>query len=83
MKTATVREVQRRLASMLSDVQKGQEIAITKRGKVIARIVPAIPADGRLRWPDSAGRMKQLISGAHFIGTPPSKIIRELRGERM
>ncbi len=83
MKTATVREVQHGLASVLAEVQKGQEIAITKRGKVIARIVPANRAKGRPRWPDSAARMKQLMSGATVKGAPPSEIIRELRGERV
>jgi prevent-host-death family protein len=83
MRTATVREVQHGLASVLSQVQKGQEIAVTKHGKVIARIVPATRAKGRLRWPDSAIRMKQLMSGATLAGAAPSEIIRELRGERV
>lgn len=83
MKTATVREVQHRLASLLSRVQKGQEIAVTKHDKVIARIVPATRAKGRLRWPDSALRMKKLMSGARATGEPPSEIIRQLRGERV
>ena len=83
MKTATVREVQHGLASVLSEVQKGQEIAVTKHGKVIARIVPAARAKGRLRWPDSARRMKLLMSSAKVKGATPSEIIRELRGERV
>lgn len=83
MKTATVREVQHGLASVLSEVKKGQEFAITKHGKVIARIVPATRAKGRLRWPDSAARMRELMSGATVTGAPPSDVIQELRGERV
>lgn len=83
MKTATVREVQHGLATVLSQVQKGQEIAVTKHGKVIAHIVPATRAKSRLRWPDSANRMKQLMSGATLTGATPSEVIRELRGERV
>ena len=83
MKTATVREVQHGLAGVLSQVQKGQEFAVTKHGKVIARIVPATQTKGRLRWPDSAHRMKQLMSGATLIGATPSEVIREQRGERV
>ncbi len=83
MKTATVREVQHGLASVLSQVQNGQEIAVTKHGKVIARIVPATHTKGRLRWPDSATRMKQLMSGATLTRATPSEIIRKLRGERV
>jgi prevent-host-death family protein len=83
MKTATVREVQHGLANVLSQVQKGQEFAVTKHGKVIARIVPANQTKGRLRWPNSAVRMKQLMSGATLAGATPSEVIRELRGERV
>lgn len=83
MKTATVREVQHGLASVLSQVQEGREIAVTKHGKVIARIVPATRAKGRLRWPDSAVRMRKLMSGATLTGATPSEVIRELRGERV
>jgi antitoxin (DNA-binding transcriptional repressor) of toxin-antitoxin stability system len=83
MKTATVRQVQHGLAAVLSEVQKGREIAITKRGKVIARLVPATGAKGPVRWPDSARRMKELMPGAVPEGTPPSEIIRDLRGERV
>jgi antitoxin (DNA-binding transcriptional repressor) of toxin-antitoxin stability system len=83
MKTATVREVQHGLASLLSEVQKGQEFAVTKRGKVIARIVPATRPKVRLRWPDSAIRMKKLMSGATVTGALASEIICDLRGERV
>jgi len=83
MKTATVREVQHGLASVLSQVCKGQEFAVTKHGKVIARIVPATSAKGRLRWPDSTSRMKRLMSGVEVKGATPSEVVRELRGERV
>jgi prevent-host-death family protein len=83
MKTATVREVQHGLASVLSKVQAGQEIAVTKRGKIIARIVPALRTKMPLRWPDSAVRMKRLMSGTTVKGMTPSEVVRELRGERL
>ena len=83
MKTASVREVQHGLARVLSEVGKGQEIAVTKHGKVVARIVPAARTAGRLRWPDSAARMERLMAGETVKGAPPSEIVRELRGERL
>ena len=55
---------------------------MTKHG-VIGRIVPATSTPGRLRRPDSAGRMKRLMSGAATHGTTPSEVVRELRGERL
>jgi prevent-host-death family protein len=82
MKTASVREVQHNLAAVLEMVSRGQAIAVTKRGRVIARIVPARDRRERVGWPDSAARMKRL--GRHAArGTPPSTIIAETRGERV
>ncbi|MGH7896321.1 MAG: type II toxin-antitoxin system Phd/YefM family antitoxin [Candidatus Binatia bacterium] len=81
MKTATVRHVQHHLAAVLEAVRKGQEIAITKRGSVIARLVPARKSAANLAWPDSAARMKRLGPRAR-AGTPASRIIRETREER-
>ena len=57
MMTASVREVQHNLASVLEMVSRGQEIAVTKRGRVIARIVPARDARQVVAWPDAAARM--------------------------
>ena len=81
MKTATVRHVQHNLAAVLEVVRKGQEIAITKRGTIVARIVPARKAKGAVTWPDSAARMKRLGARA-ARGTPASRIIGEMREER-
>jgi prevent-host-death family protein len=82
MKTASVREVQHNLAAVLDMVSRGQEVAVTKRGRVIARIVPARAPAGEVQWPDSAARMKRLGRGV-ARGTPPSRVIREMRGERI
>jgi prevent-host-death family protein len=64
MKSATVREVQHNLAALLRQVQGGQEIAVTRRGKVVARIVPAQAAAtsrrwGRRRWTSSTSQLRR------------------------
>jgi prevent-host-death family protein len=82
MKTASVREVQHNLAAVLDMVSRGQEIAVTKRGRVIARIVPTRDTRTGVAWPDAAARMKRLGPGANR-GTPASAIITETRGERL
>jgi len=79
MKTASVRQVQHNLAAVLDLVSRGQEIAVTKRGRIVARIVPAREARESLAWPDSATRMKRL--GAR--GKPASAIIAEARKDRL
>lgn len=80
-KTVSVREVQHNLARVLEQVGMGQEIAVTKRGRVVARIVPARTTRAAVAWPDSAARMKRLPAGVSS-GTPASRIIREMREER-
>ena len=83
MKTATVRELQHNLARMLEQVRGGQEIAVTKRGEVVARIVPALSPSKRVAWPDCAARMRRLVPGGRVRGRAPSALVRELRGERV
>ena len=40
MKTATVREAQHHLAKLLAEVEKGEEIVLTRRGKEVGKLVP-------------------------------------------
>lgn len=47
MKSVGTYEAKTHLPSLLSEVEKGQSIIITKRGKVIAKLVPA--SDGEQR----------------------------------
>jgi antitoxin (DNA-binding transcriptional repressor) of toxin-antitoxin stability system len=38
MKTASVGEIQKNFAKVINDIKAGEEIMITKRGKIIAKI---------------------------------------------
>ncbi len=40
MKTATVRELRNRYSTVLKWIDAGEEVAISRRGVVIARLVP-------------------------------------------
>jgi prevent-host-death family protein len=44
MRTVTVVEAKRRFSALLIEVEAGEEIAVTRHGMVVARLVP-----GRLR----------------------------------
>ena len=69
MKTATVRELRNQYRHVLSFVEAGEEVAISKRGKVIARLVPEKPKSGRIDWTQSAAlslkrkKLKALSAG--------------------
>jgi len=84
MKTTTVRDMQHRLSALLSEVERGEEITITRRGKVVARLVPPPrPVEQSLRWPDSLARMQRIFPAGPPTGTPASAIIDEQREERV
>ncbi len=85
MRSVGIREFRTHASRILREVEQGEEVLITKRGKVIARIVPAVreTADSEevdesdLIWSDS-GRLAEEIARSL-----PSDLGIELRGEAM
>lgn len=43
MRAVPIVEVKAHLSALLADVERGEEIAITRHGRVIARLVPDAP----------------------------------------
>jgi prevent-host-death family protein len=54
MKTATVRELRNQYRSVLGWVEAGEEVTISRRGRVIARLVPEKASSHRIDWTQSA-----------------------------
>lgn len=54
MKTTTVRELRNNYARVLKWVASGQEIQVTRRGKVVAKVVPPDGASLKVDWSRSA-----------------------------
>lgn len=81
MKTASVRKVQHHLSEVLRWVEHGQEVSITRRNRIIARMVPA-GINKPIEWPDFLGRAKA-IWGDRPKGAPASRIIIEQRADRL
>ena len=81
MKTITVREVQHRLSAVLDSVRHGQSILVTKRGKPVAKIIPAEPVRGKIVWPDFEARLTALFPKGVPPGKPLSDIVSEGRGD--
>jgi len=82
MKTASVRELRQNFGGLLAWLEEGQEIQITMRRRVVARLVP----DGRnivtkVGMPDFAARLKKL-HGKKVIGAQEAQaILDENKGE--
>lgn len=51
MKAATVANVKTHLSSLLAEVEAGEDLVITRRGKPVARLV-AEPHAAKLDWSD-------------------------------
>ena len=56
MKTATARTLRNDYAKLLRRVETGEEISISRHGKIVAKLVPAHPAvkKGKVDWTKSA-----------------------------
>lgn len=73
MKKASVRDLRYRFSAVEDLLRDGEEIHITKRKRVIARLLPPKPAT-RVRHPDFLARLKKIfgkkrmkVSGAEII----------------
>jgi antitoxin (DNA-binding transcriptional repressor) of toxin-antitoxin stability system len=75
MKTASVRELRQNFGSLLTWLEEGQEIQITMRRRVIARLVPDRPKTTlKVRMPDFAARLKR-IHGKKTISAEEAQAI--------
>ncbi len=73
MKTASIRDLRYNFRNIEHLLREGEEVQITKRRRVIARLVPEKPAE-RPPLPDFMGRMRAIygdrvleVSGAELI----------------
>jgi antitoxin (DNA-binding transcriptional repressor) of toxin-antitoxin stability system len=76
MRTVSVRDLRYDFKTVERILQEGEEVHITKRRKVIARLVPE-PAQ-RPALPDFMGRMRA-IYGDKLLPTTGAEIVREDR----
>lgn len=51
MKTASVGEIQKNFSRILKEIKAGEEIAVTRRGKPVAKIT-ALGPKKEIDWPD-------------------------------
>jgi antitoxin (DNA-binding transcriptional repressor) of toxin-antitoxin stability system len=76
MRKASVRDLRYRFREVENLLREGEEIQITKRKRVIARLIPAKPAV-RGRRPDFLRRLKKLYRGKHLKVSGAELISRE------
>ena len=80
MKTASIRDIHHDFARVLTWIEEGEQVQITKRKRVVARLVPVKAKPTKLKWPDLAARRKKIFpSGVQ--GKPVSEIVSDGRGD--
>jgi len=79
MKTMSVRDLRYRFPQIEAHLRDGEAIAITKRKRVIARLVPERPVAAEV--PDFAARLKA-IYGNRIAKVSGAELVSLQRGER-
>jgi prevent-host-death family protein len=80
MKRFSIMETQHNLSRVLREVEAGHEVLITRRKKVVARLLP--PLDPKIvRFPDFEGRARGLW-GENWTGSPSDNLLDDSRGDR-
>ena len=72
-------EATSKLGELLDQVEAGQEVAITRGGKVIAKLVPAMPAFDREQARAAAQRIREMRKGVTLGGLKIKDLIEEGR----
>ena len=83
MKTATVRDLRNHFPRVAAWIAEGEPVAITKAGKIFARLLPATPLKTpKLVKPDILARLKRTW-GARVFSAQDVALMRaaELEGE--
>ncbi|MFV0415830.1 MAG: type II toxin-antitoxin system Phd/YefM family antitoxin [Chthoniobacterales bacterium] len=82
MKTATVRELRNRYTSVLKWVSAGEDVLITRRGKVIARLSPETKQNAQtVDWASSPEVMRDRSGEVMLSAEQSSETLREAAGK--
>lgn len=82
MKTASIRDVRHDFNRILAWVNNGEEVAITKHRRTVARLLPARASKkaAAARMPDIAGRLRKVFGGKMISDKAMRALFDESRG---
>ena len=82
MKTATVRDLRNHFPRVAAWIEEGESVEITKSGKVIARLVPAVrQAPRKFKMPDVMARLEQTFGETRYDSSDIARGLELSRGE--
>jgi prevent-host-death family protein len=84
MRTATIREAQHHLSKLMAELEKGEEIILTKRGKQVGKLVPLDkpenPIEREVDWVAWAEEQREFLKSMPYVGE--SIVLEEREGYR-
>ncbi|MBL9185919.1 MAG: prevent-host-death protein [Opitutaceae bacterium] len=81
MKTATVRQLRTEFPKVLSWVNAGQDVAITRRKQIVASLVPAgNPPKRKTSLPDFRARLRRIYGDKVIPAAVMADILAENKG---
>lgn len=72
-------EAKNRLSELIHRVEAGEEIAITRRGKVVARLVPPAPDEAGQRAREAIAKLRATRQGVSLGRSKSGDLIRQGR----
>lgn len=82
MRTATIRELRNHYTQLLRWLAAGEEIAISRRGRIIARLVPASSkATGKVDWKRSAAARRNRRGHRVLTARQSSAVLDDNKGK--
>jgi antitoxin (DNA-binding transcriptional repressor) of toxin-antitoxin stability system len=80
MQTATVADLRNHFRRVSAYLENGESVDITRRGRVVARLVPAVEKPKKLVKPDIMARLRETY-GNRILTTAEVKELRDLELE--
>jgi len=81
MKTATVRDLRNRYADVLGWLETGEDVAIRRRGRIVARLVPESEAvASRVDWSASAALRRDRSRDPLLSAEEAEAVLRDSQG---
>ena len=77
--TISMRELQQNLKKVIQRVERGETLELTKRRRVVARLVPATEARPVPPWPDLEARARAIF-GDRMLKPAGSTLLLRARG---
>jgi len=80
-KTVSIRELQQNLKGVMTRVERGETVDVTRRRRTVARLAPVRPTGPSAPWPDLKARRRGVL-GNRVIVPGGSDIVIEGRDDR-